>query len=157
MEEIKVTVSIKNSGNVQEISEEEKLRKEEDERQKKLQEIRDTNEKVREEAKKARRASRPMFAAKICSMVKTINESYDETEIKTMRIVLRVFLKDLGSHKTGRHATIVKRLQEAMRERELLRLSENEALILAEAAVRYEISFVKLKEKKDKTVQKMRQ
>lgn len=153
MEEIKVTVAIENSGNNLETSEEEKLRKAEEERQKKLQEIKETNEKVREEARKARRASRPMFATKIRSMVKTINESYDETEIKTMRIVLRVFLKDLASHKTGRHATIVKRLQEAMRERELLRLSENDALILAEAAVRYEISFVRLKE--DKPVHKM--
>ena len=153
MEEIKVTVAIENNGNNLEINEEGKLRKEEEERQKQLQEIREINKKVREEAKKARRASRPMFAAKIRSMVKTINESYDETEVKTIRTVLRVFLKDLAAHKTGRHAAVVKRLQEALRERELLRLSENEALILAEAAVRYEISFVRLKE--DKPVHKM--
>lgn len=152
MEEIKVTVSIKNSGNVQEISEEEKLRKEEDERQKKLQEIRETNEKVREEAKKARRASRPMFAAKICSMVKTINESYDEAEVKLTRSVFKVFLADLASHKMGKHMAVVKRIREAMKEKQNLRLSENEALILAEAALRYEITLVKLK---DKPVQKM--
>lgn len=153
MEEIKVTVAIENSGNNLEINEEGKLRKAEEERQKQLQEIREINEKVREDARKARRASRPWCAAQIRAMVKTINESYDEAEVKTIRTVLRVFLKDLASHKTGRHATIVKRLQEAMRERELLRLSENEALILAEAAVRYDISFVRLKE--DKPVHKM--
>ena len=153
MEEINVTVAIENSGNNLETSEEEKLRKAEEERQKKLQEFKETNEKVREEARKARRASRPMFATRIRSMVKTINESYDETEVKTVRTVLRVFFKDLAAHKTGRHAAVVKRLQEAMRERELLRLSENDALILAEAAVRYEISFVRLKE--DKPVHKM--
>lgn len=152
MEEIKVTVSIKNSGNVQEISEEGKLRKAEEERQKKLQEIREINEKVREEAKKVRRASRPMFAAKIRSMIKTINESYDETEVKLTRSVFKVFLADLASHKMGKHMAVVKRIREAMKEKQNLRLSENEALILAEAALRYEITLVKLK---DKPVQKM--
>lgn len=86
MEEIKVTVAIENSGNNLEINEEGKLRKAEEERQKQLQEIREINEKVREETKKAHRASRPMFAAKIRSMVKTINESYDETEVKLTRL-----------------------------------------------------------------------
>lgn len=83
MEEIKVTVAIENSGNNLEINEEGKLRKSEEERQKKLQEIREINEKVREDARKARCASRPWFAAQIRAMVKTINESYDETEVKT--------------------------------------------------------------------------
>ena len=153
MEEIKVTVAIENSGNNLEINEEEKLRKAEEERQKKLQEIREINEKVREDAKKVRRASRPMFAAKIRSMVKTINESYDETEVKLTRSVFKVFLADLASHKMGKHMAVVKRIREAMKEKQNLRLSENEALILAEAALRYEISFVRLKE--DKPVQKM--
>jgi len=152
MEEIKVTVAIENSGNNLETSEEEKLRKAEEERQKKLQEIKEANEKVREEAKKARRASRPMFAAKIRSMVKTINESYDETEVKLTRLVCKVFLADLASHKMGKHMAVVKRIREAMKEKQNLRLSENEALILAEAALRYEITLVKLK---DKPVQKM--
>lgn len=153
MEEIKVTVAIENSGNNLEINEEEKLRKAEEERQKKLQEIREINEKVREDAKKVRRASRPMFAAKIRSMVKTINESYDETEVKLTRSVFKVFLADLASHKMGKHMAVVKRIREAMKEKQNLHLSENEALILAEAALRYEISFVRLKE--DKPVQKM--
>jgi len=152
MEEIKVTVAIENSGNNLETSEEEKLRKAEEERQKKLQEIKEANEKVREEAKKVRRASRPMFAAKIRSMVKTINESYDETEVKLTRLVCKVFLADLASHKMGKHMAVVKRIREAMKEKQNLRLSENEALILAEAALRYEITLVKLK---DKPVQKM--
>ena len=144
MEEIKVTVAVENSGNNREISEEEKLRKAEEERQKRLREIKEANEKVREEAKKARRASRPMFAAKIRAMVKTINESCDETEVKTTRTVLRVFLKDLASHKIGKHAAVVNRLQEAMKEREPLRLSESEALVIAEAAFRYDISLVRV-------------
>lgn len=152
MEEIKVTVAVENNGNNYEISEEEKLRKAEEERQKRLQEIKEANEKVREEAKKVRRASRPMFAAKIRSMVKTINESYDETEVKLTRLVCKVFLADLASHKMGKHMAVVKRIREAMKEKQNLRLSENEALILAEAALRYKITLVKLK---DKPVQKM--
>lgn len=60
--------AIENIANNLEISEEERLRKAEEERRKRLLEIKEANEKVREDAKKARRASRPMFAAKIRSM-----------------------------------------------------------------------------------------
>ena len=144
MEEIKVTTAAENSVNNLEINEEEKLRKAEEERQKRLREIKEANEKVREEAKKARRAARPIFAAKIRAMVKTINESYDETEVKTARIVLRVLLKDLAAHKIGSHAAVVKRLQADMNERGPLRLSESEALVIANAAFRYDITLVRV-------------
>lgn len=153
MEEIKVTVAVENSGNNLEISEEEKLRKAEEERLKIEQKRREHNEKVKEEAKKSRRATRPLLATKLRSMVKTINESYDEAEVKLTRSVFKVFLADLASHKMGKHMAVVKRIREAMKEKQNLRLSENEALILVEAALRYEISFVRLKE--DKPVQKM--
>lgn len=152
MEEIKVTVAVENSGNNLEISEEEKLRKAEEERLKIEQKRREHNEKVKEEAKKSRRATRPLLATKLRSMVKTINESYDEAEVKLTRSVFKVFLADLASHKMGKHMAVVKRIREAMKEKQNLRLSENEALILAEAALRYEITLVKLK---DKPVQKM--
>ncbi len=107
-------------------------------------EIKEANEKVKEEAKKARRALRPMFVAKIRSMIKTINESYDEKEVKTARTVLRVFLNDLAAHKTGRHAEVVKRVQTAMNEGDFFLLNENEVLVIADAAVRYDISFVRM-------------
>ena len=154
MTENKVKAAIENIANNLEISKE-KLRKAEEERQKRLLEIKEANEKVREDAKKARRASRPMFAAKIRSMVKTLNESYDETEVKLTRLVLKVFLADLASHKMGKHMAVVKKLREAIREMQTIRLSENEARVLAEAAARYEITLVRLKEKNDNPVQKM--
>lgn len=155
MEEIKVTVAVENSGNNQEISEEEKSKKAEEERLKIEQERREHNEKVKEEAKKFRRATRPLLATKIRPMVKTVDESYDEAEVKLTRLFLRVFLSDLASHKMGKHMAVVIKLREAIREMQTIRLSENEALILAEAAARYEINLVRLKEKNDNLVQKM--
>ena len=50
---------------------------------------------------------------------------------------------------------VVIKLREAIREMQTIRLSENETLILAEAAARYEITLVRLKERNNNPVQKM--
>ena len=55
---------------------------------------------------------------------------------------------------SGRMAVVIK-LREAIREMQTIRLSENETLILAEAAARYEITLVRLKERNNNPVQKM--
>ena len=127
MEEIKVNAELKNN----ELTDAEK---------KKL-EIADANAKVREEAKKTRRPSPAMMAEEIRLLAKKTTEAEDPSEARIARAVLGVFLRELLAHKFGKHVEVAKRLQTEMKDKRPLHLRQDNALALANAAIRYEITF----------------
>lgn len=132
MEKNKVIAEVNNT-NKQELTEEERLKKE--------QEIREYNKKTREEARKARHPSVARMAQDIRSMVKMAANPYEPTEAKKARALLGFFLKELTTHPQGKHIQVAKRLQTQMKEKQPLQLWMDDATILANAAIRYDISF----------------
>lgn len=131
--EVKQVITEVNNTNKQELTEEERLKKE--------QEIREYNKKTREEAKKARHPSVARMAQDIRSMVKMAANPYEPTEAKKARALLGFFLKELTTHPQGKHIQVAKRLQTQMKEKQPLQLWMDDATILANAAIRYDISF----------------
>lgn len=131
--EVKQVITEVNNTNKQELTEEERLKKE--------QEIREYNKKTREEARKARHPSVARMAQDIRSMVKMAANPYEPTEAKKARALLGFFLKELTTHPQGKHIQVAKRLQTQMKEKQPLQLWMDDATILANAAIRYDISF----------------
>lgn len=131
--EVKQVITEVNNTNKQELTEEERLKKE--------QEIREYNKKTREEARKARHPSVARMAQDISSMVKMAANPYEPTEAKKARALLGFFLKELTTHPQGKHIQVAKRLQTQMKEKQPLQLWMDDATILANAAIRYDISF----------------
>ena len=131
--EVKQVITEVNNTNKQELTEEERLKKE--------QEIREYNKKTREEARKARHPSVARMAQDIRSMVKMAANLYEPTEAKKARALLGFFLKELTTHPQGKHIQVAKRLQTQMKEKQPLQLWMDDATILANAAIRYDISF----------------
>lgn len=131
--EVKQVITEVNNTNKQELTEEERLKKE--------QEIREYNKKTREEARKARHPSVARMAQDIRSMVKMAANPYEPTEAKKARALLGFFLKELTTHPQGKHIQVAKRLQTQMKEKQPLQLWTDDATILANAAIRYDISF----------------
>ena len=131
--EVKQVITEVNNTNKQELTEEERLKKE--------QEIREYNKKTREEARKARHPSVARMAQDIRSMVKMAANPYEPTEAKKARALLGFFLKELTTHPQGKHIPVAKRLQTQMKEKQPLQLWMDDATILANAAIRYDISF----------------
>ncbi len=131
--EVKQVITEVNNTNKQELTEEERLKKE--------QEIREYNKKTREEARKARHPSIARMAQDISSMVKMAANPYEPTEAKKARALLGFFLKELTTHPQGKHIQVAKRLQTQMKEKQPLQLWMDDATILANAAIRYDISF----------------
>lgn len=123
-----------NNTNNQELTEEEKRLKIE-------QEIREYNEETRENARKARHPSAARMAQDIRLMVKMATNPYEPTEAKKARALLGVFLKELTTHPQGKHVQVAKRLQTQMKEKKPLQLWVDDATILAHAAIRYDIAF----------------
>lgn len=131
--EVKQVITEVNNTNKQELTEEERLKKE--------QEIREYNKKTREEARKARHPSVARMAQDIRSIVKMAANPYEPTEAKKARALLGFFLKELTTHPQGKHIQVAKRLQTQMKEKQPLQLWMDDATILANAAIRYDISF----------------
>lgn len=131
--EVKQVITEVNNTNKQELTEEERLKKE--------QEIREYNKKTREEARKARHPSVARMAQDIRSMVKMAANPYEPTEAKKARALLGFFLMELTTHPQGKHIQVAKRLQTQMKEKQPLQLWMDDATILAHAAIRYDISF----------------
>lgn len=133
MEENKVIAEVSNT-NKQELTEEEK-------RKQKEQEIKEKNLKTREEARKARRPSPAGMAEEIRTLVKKTADPYEPTEARYARALLGIFLKELVAHKQGKHVEVARRIQEDMKEKRPIRLRQDGALALANAAIRYDIAF----------------
>ncbi len=132
--EVKQVITEINNTNKQELTDEEK-------RLKREQEIREYNEKTRDAARKARHPSAARMAQDIRSMVKMAANPYEPTEAKKARALLGFFLKELTTHPQGKHIQVAKRLQSQMKEKQPLQLWMDDATILAHAAIRYDISF----------------
>lgn len=139
MDELKVKVNVVNDSELTE----EKKKQTEEKKKKQQQEV---QERIREEAKKARRPSPTRMAEEIRLLVKKTTNSENPTEAKYARAILGVFLRELSAHKLGKHVDVAKGLQAEMKEKRPLHLRQEGALALANAAIRYEIAFGRVKE-----------
>ncbi len=139
MDELKVKVNLVNDS---ELTEEQKKQTEE----KKKKQQPEEQERIRKEAKKARRPSPGRMADEICRLAKKTTEAEDPKEALIARAILGVFLRELLEHKLGKHVEVAKRLQSEMKEKMPLHLRQEGALALANAAIRYEIAFGRVKE-----------
>lgn len=133
MEKNKVIAEV-NNNNKQELTEEEK-------RKQKEQEIKEQNLKTREEAKKALRPTPARMAEEIRLMAKRAADPYAPTEAKYARALLGIFLKDLAAHKQGKHVEVANRILADMKEKRPIQIRQDNALAIANAAIRYDISF----------------
>lgn len=114
---------------------------EEEQRQQRGREIKELNAKTREDARKARHPSAAQMAQEIRSMVKMADNPYEPVEAKRARALLTFFLKELSVHKQGKHVQVAQRLQSQMKEKQPLLLWVDDAAILANAAIRYDVTF----------------
>lgn len=114
---------------------------EEEKKQQAEQKIKDENEKTREEAKKARRPSQVRMAEDIRRMVKKAASTDEPTEAKYARALIGIFLKELAAHRQGKHVEVAERILTDMKERRPVQIRQDGAMTLANAAIRYEITF----------------
>lgn len=133
MEENKVIAEVNYTGK-QELTEEEK-------RKQKEQEIKEQNQKTREDAKKARRPSPARMAEEIRLMAKRAADPYEPTEAKYARALIGIFLRELAAHKQGKHVEVTNRILADMKEKRPIQIRQDNALALANAAIRYDIAF----------------
>lgn len=125
---------INSNANKQEITEAEKKQMVE-------QKIKEENEKTREEAKKARRPSQVRMAEDIRRMVKKAANNEEPTDAKYARALIGIFLKELAAHRQGKHVEVAERILSDMKEKRPVQLRQDGAMTLANAAIRYEITF----------------
>ena len=84
--------------------------------------------------------------AKVMEEAKKTTDSDDPMQARVARTILGVFLRELLAHKFGNHVAVAKRLQAEMKEKRPLHLRQEGALSIANAAIRYEIAFGRMKE-----------
>ena len=111
------------------------------EEEKKQQKIKEENERTREEAKRARRPSQVRMAEDIRRMVKKAANTDEPTEAKYARALIGIFLKELAAHRQGKHVEVAERILTDMKKRRPVQIRQDGAMTLANAAIRYEITF----------------
>jgi hypothetical protein len=111
------------------------------EEEKKQQKIKEENEKTRDEAKKARRPSQVRMAEDIRRMVKKAASTDEPTEAKYARALLGIFLKELAAQRRGKHVEVAERILSDIKAKRPVQLKQDGAMTLANAAIRYEITF----------------
>lgn len=129
--EVNKVIAEVNIINKQELTEEEEEKKR----------IEEENKETRKKAKKARRPSPAQMADEILRMVKRATDLYQPTDAKCARALLGIFLKELASQKQGKHVEVANRILADMKEKRPIQLRQSSALVLADAAFRYDISF----------------
>lgn len=105
------------------------------------QKTKEQNEKTREEAKKARRPSQIRMAENIQRMVKKAANKEEPTEAKYARALIGIFLKELAAHRQGKHVEVAERILSDIKAKRPVQLKQDGAMTLANAAIRYEITF----------------